>query len=137
MSHKGVFFFFCAVRAGITESLTKQQCHIATFIQRGEDLFDASVPVGLTPDNCAALFESNRDEVNVSPALAGRPFRRCLSTVALLVSHSRICKRVDVDHDYKFDMFATRKFISQTNTLSNKCLCRNKLGNRVKVSKVT
>ncbi len=46
----------------------------------------------------------------VSPALAGRPFRRCLSGVALLVSHSRDCDVVDVDHDYKFDMFAARNF---------------------------
>ncbi len=30
----------------------------------------------------------------VSPALAGRPFRRCLSSVALLVSHLRVCVHV-------------------------------------------
>ena len=43
----------------------------------------------------------NLAEQVVSPALAGRPVRRCLSGVTLLVSHSRDRDGVDVDFDYK------------------------------------
>ncbi len=62
----------------------------------------------------------NRVDHEVSPALAGRPFRRCLSGVVLLVSHSCDCDVVNVDHDYKFDMFAARNFfINRTNKENN------------------
>ncbi len=52
----------------------------------------------------------------------------------LLVSHSRICKRVDVDHDYNFDMFAARNFLltEQTEQVKQNFLHRSKPGNTVK-----
>ncbi len=55
----------------------------------------------------------NEKETLVSPALAGRPVRRGLSGVMLLVSHSRDCDGVDVNFDYKVDMFCCNMFVSK------------------------
>ncbi len=54
----------------------------------------------------------------VSPALAGRPFRRCLRSVTLLVSHSRDSDVVGISHDYKFDMFAARNLLTTQQTFN-------------------